>query len=184
MLKYALTGNIAAGKSSVERLLIDKGYAVFDTDKIAHDILENSPEINEVFKGYDVFTDGKIDRIKLAKVVFSDSKELKKLENIIHPKVKEEILKIFEQNYKEVFISVPQLFEAGLESLFDKIIFISAKENIRLERLMKRNNLTKEDAQKRLNAQLPEAEKIKKSDIIIENNGTIEDLELSLKKII
>ncbi len=126
MIKYAIVGNIASGKSTVEEILRNNGYKVFDTDKIAHEILNNSNEIREIFKSYDIITDNKIDRKKLAKIVFSDKNQLKKLEAVIHPKVKEEILKIFNMNFDIVFISVPQLFEAGFENLFDKIIFITA----------------------------------------------------------
>ena len=150
MGRIAIVGNIASGKSSVEKILEEKGYTVFDTDKIAHKILENNPEVEKLF--------GTTDRKVLGNIVFNNPEKMKELENIIHPLVKEEILKI-----KDGFISIPQLFEAGYESLFDKVIFVSASEELRLERLMKRNNLSKEEAAKRIKAQLPEEEKIKKS---------------------
>ena len=86
-------------------------------------------------------------------------------------------------NFDEVFISVPQLFEAGFEDLFDKIIFIVSDENIRLERLMRRNNFTREDALKRIASQLSDEHKIKKSDIIIENNGTLNELVASINQV-
>ena len=183
MLKIAITGNIASGKSYVEQFFRDKGYAVFDTDKIAHEILENSPDVKNAFKNFDILSDGKIDRKKMAGLVFSDKTLLTKLENIIHPLVKDEILKIFNSDYEIVFVSVPQLFEAGFEDMFDKIIFVSADEIIRLKRLMKRNNLTKGDALKRINAQLPESYKTGKCDIVIENNGTKEELAEILSRI-
>lgn len=168
MIKVAITGNIASGKSAVEKILLEKGYKVFDTDKIAHEILKNNEDVKNIF--------GTTDRKELGKIVFDNQEKLKQLEEIIHPKVKEEILKIFEIEEEIVFISVPQLFESGFDKLFDKIIFISADERIRLERLMKRNSLNLEDAQKRISAQLNENEKIKKSDFLIENNSNIENL--------
>ena len=82
-----------------------------------------------------------------------------------------------------MFVSVPQLFEAGFESLFDKIIYITADENIRLKRLMERNSLTLEEAQKRVNAQ-KENNKKEKSDYIIENNNTLEDLNKQVLNIL
>ena len=88
-----------------------------------------------------------------------------------------EVLKIFDKNYDVVFVSVPLLFETDFYKLFDKILFIACDDNIRLERLMKRNNFTKEEALLRINAQLPQEEKIKKSDFVIYNNSTVEDLE-------
>ncbi len=183
MLKAAITGNIASGKSQVEKIISEK-YPVYDADKIAHKILENLKD----FYGYDVFTDGKIDRKKLGELVFSNPDLKKKLEEIIHPQVKQEILKIFEQDLPVVFISIPLLFETGFDSLFDKVIFVSADSNIRLERLMKRNNFTKEEALRRIQSQGAEEEKIQKSDFVICNNSTLTDLktqtDLALAKII
>lgn len=176
MIRLAIVGNIASGKSTVEDLIKSYGYKVFDTDKIAHQILENNQKVKEVF--------GTDDRKKIAKIVFSDSKKLKILEAIIHPEVKKEILKIFELKEDFIFISVPQLFEANFEALFDKIIFISADENLRLERLMKRNNLSKEDAQKRISAQMNEKEKISKSDFVIYNNESFDELEKEVNVIL
>ena len=183
MLKAAITGNIASGKSQVEKIISEK-YPVYDADKIAHKILENLKD----FYGYDVFTDGKIDRKKLGELVFSNPDLKKKLEEIVHPQVKQEILKIFEQDLPVVFISIPLLFETGFDRLFDKIIFVSADSKLRLERLMKRNNFTKEEALRRIQSQGAEEEKIQKSDFVICNNSTLTDLktqtDLALAKII
>jgi len=145
MLKIAITGNIASGKSTVEKIIENNGYKVYDTDKIAHNLLESSKEVKEAF--------GTINRSEIAKIVFANSEKLQLLESILHPKVKEEILKIFSSNDNVVFISVPQLFEAGFEDMFDKIIYLTADENLRAERLIKRNALSNEEALRRINAQ-------------------------------
>ena len=158
MLKIAITGNIAAGKSEVEKILA-KNFTVYDADKIAHKFL------------------GNVDRKELGEKVFSDLEARKKLEEYIHPKVKNEILKIFEENKNIVFVSVPLLFEAGFENLFDKILFVQCDDKLRLQRLMLRNNFTEEQALKRMNAQMPQEEKIQKADYIIHNNSTREELE-------
>jgi len=183
MLKIAITGNIAAGKSAVEKILKDNGFNVFDTDEITHSILDSSEDVRALFNDFDVFTNNKIDRKKISKIVFSDKNILKKLEAIVHPLVKNELLKIFKQDYEIIFVSVPQLFEAGFDDMFDKIVFVTADENIRLQRLMKRNNLTKNEAILRINAQMPEADKINKCTYVLENNGTIGDLTNKLNKI-
>ena len=158
MLKIAITGNIASGKSEVEKF-IAQDFPVFDADKIAHKFL------------------GNVDRRALGEKVFSDPVARKKLEDYIHPKVKDEILKIFcESQDKYVFVSIPLLFETGFDKLFDKIIFVQCDDKLRLERLMKRNNFTKEQALKRMNAQMPQDDKINKSDFVIHNNSTKEEL--------
>lgn len=168
MLKIAIVGNIASGKTTVEKIIESKGFKVFDTDKIAHKILESS---NEVIKEF-----GTNNRKEIAQIVFSDSDKLKKLESIIHPLVKIELEKIFASNENIVFVSVPQLFESGFDSLFDKIIYITADESIRKERLIKRNSLTPKEALTRIKAQ-NENNKKEKSDFIIENNSDITNLE-------
>ncbi len=176
--KVAITGNIASGKSQVEKML-EENYPVYDTDKIAHEILD---EI-KYFYGYDVFTDGKIDRQKLGKLVFENQEIKKQLEEIVHPKVRERILQIFEKHRLEkvVFISVPLLFEAGFDDLFNKIIFIKVNEIMQLNRLMERNGFSKDEALLRIKSQMSQAEKAKKSDFVIENNSSLKDLEDNLK---
>ena len=94
MVKIAITGNIAAGKSEVEKILSDKGYEVYDTDKFTHQILESSIEVKETFKNYDVFENGAVSRKKLGALVFQNPELKQKLEKIIHPKIKKIIEKI------------------------------------------------------------------------------------------
>lgn len=175
MIKVAIVGNIASGKSTVEEILTKNGFKVYDTDKIAHNIVENDTKIEKTF--------GTNDRKALAKIVFSDKNKLKLLESIVHPKVKSELETIFLSSENIVFISVPQLFEAGFENLFDKIIYITADRETRINRLLKRNNYSREEAIVRINAQ-EEKNKAEISDFIIENNLDLNTLENNVLKIV
>ena len=122
MISIAIAGNIASGKSTVENVLRKKGYKVFDSDIIAHEVLEDlSDKIFEAFKDYDISENGRISRQKLGTLVFDDKNLKEKLENIVHPEIKVRIKKIFEENKLEkyIFVSIPLLFEVGWRNLFD-----------------------------------------------------------------
>ena len=191
MIKIAVTGNIASGKSEAEKILSELGYPVIDTDKITHFLLENSDdvinEIKKLFSGYDIFDENNgISRKKLGKVVFSDHALLKKLENIIHPQVIKEINKFFKQNKNEkyAFVSVPLLYEANLACLFDKVILIYTNDEIREKRLTENRHYTKEEAQIRMSAQISQDKKIKLADFVIYNNSNLGNFSHQLKKFI
>jgi len=175
MTGIAITGNIAAGKSAVEKILMDKGFSVYDSDAIAHKILE---ELEEVKK---FFPDCYNDRKKLGEIVFKNPEKRKLLENIIHPEVKKVIESIGDDLF---FVSVPLLFEAGMENMFDKIILVYAPEKVRLKRLMSRNNLTVGEARLRINSQSGDKEKMEKSDFVIVNDSTYDKLEVQVNNVL
>ena len=177
MIKIGLTGNIASGKSTVEEML-SKSYKVVDLDKISHEFIETKCK-DEILKAFNT-----TNRKELSKIVFKDKNELKKLENIIHPKLREYVTEYFKNNKNEkiVFISGALIYEVGFNDLFDKIIFVDANKDLRLHRLMKRNSLDEQTALVRINAQ---NENYKNSaDYIIENNSNIEDLEEKLLNVL
>lgn len=183
MIKIALTGNIASGKSTVQGILEKKWYKVFDTDDAAHILLDTMPEIKEVFKGYDILnSDGLVNRGQLGRIVFSAPELKKKLENIMHPAIKNKILEFFEQNKSEraVFVGIPLLFESDMRDIFDKAVLIYTDDFTRKERLILRNNYSPEYAAARMEAQMPQDEKKLLCDDIIFNNGTLSDLEKSV----
>lgn len=186
MIKFALCGNIASGKSTVQKLLENQGYRVLDTDKVAHELLTvNNSELFLEFKKFDVFENGEFSREKLGKLVFTNKEIKQKLENILHPQIREKIKEFFEQNQNEkyLFVGIPLLFEANMADLFDKIIFIYADDDIRLKRLLLRNGYSVEYAKARLSSQMRQEEKTQKSDYVIYNNGSIEELNVNIIKL-
>ncbi len=178
MIKIAITGNIASGKSTAEKTIEKQGYPVYDLDKISHGLLENGCK-NEIIKKF-----GTTDRNKLAKIVFSNKDELLKLESILYPELKNEIFRIFNENKdkKAVFISGALIIDKGFGELFDKIIFIDADYDLRLERLIKRNNYTFEEAKIRIDAQDDKNKNL--SDCIIENNSDKATFEKNISDIL
>ena len=173
MLKVGISGKIASGKSEVESILQKLNYKVYDLDILVHSLFENEKIKKEISKKFNT-----LDRKEIASIVFSDENKKKNLENIIYPKLKEIILNIFDENKNEemIFISGALLFKSGFYKLFDKTIFINANDEIRLQRLMKRNNLNKDEAKKRLNLQ----DEANFADFIIENNDDIEKLNKNI----
>ena len=170
MIKVGISGKIASGKSQVESIIENLGYKVFDLDKISHSLFDDE---NIQKKLLDEFKT--LDRKEIGKIVFSDVEKKNALEKIIHPELKNIIFNLFEQNKEEkaIFISGALIFKTGFYKFFDKTIFVEANEQTRLERLMKRNKLTFNEAQARLNLQ----DDNELADFIVENNSSFENLE-------
>ena len=191
MIKLALTGNIAAGKSEVEKIFKSFKIPTLSADEVVHSIIyKNEKIINSIkkeFKTYDIITENKIDRIKLGNIVFSNSKKKKELEKIIHPFVIEEIKKFFEKEIqsKIVVVDFPLLFECHFEYLFDKILIVCADEKTRFERIKKRNNYEDNHIHRIIKSQINQEEKKIKSDfVVINENKTLEELKKDIEKII
>lgn len=187
MKKIALCGNIASGKSTVQEIIQKQGYKVLDTDDVAHRLLTiNNKKLYENFKDYDVFKNGEFSRQKVARLIFNDEIEKNKIESIMHPQIENEI-NIFFNTYsgeKLLFVGIPLLFEAKMEKLFDKIIFIYADDDIRLKRLLKRNNYTLDHAKARISCQMPQKDKAGKSDFVINNNSSLENLKTAVLEVL
>ena len=184
---YVVTGSIASGKSTAINLLKERGFSVIDADAIAHEQLEICKcEIVEVFGEKILGEAGKIDRQKLGAIVFNDPKKLKILEQILHPKIKEEILsratnlECLRQVY---FVDIPLFFEKeDRYAEFKNVAVIYAPKELLLSRLMNRNGLNLEVAIARVELQMDIEQKREKANFVINNSGDKENLEQELEK--
>ena len=177
-----LTGGIASGKSTVSNILKKFDIYIADADKIAKDLGNREDVIKEIQEkiSKDILDDkNNIDRAKLKNIVFSDKTKLKVLNSIFHPKIKEELKKIKLNSSKNdiIIFDVPLLFETDIYKMCDKNILVYVDEEIQIQRLILRDKITRELAKKIIDSQMSLGEKKLKSDIFIENNGTISELE-------
>lgn len=189
MIKICLTGSIATGKTTISKQLADSGAIILDTDLIVHSMYnypsETSEKILEAF-GSDLLQENKIDRKKLSQIVFSDPSKLELLNSIVHPAVKkyvyaevekyEQLEKSKNQNYLVVYV-IPLFFETNSSYQVDKILLAFCSEENQLKRLIQRENYTQEEALKRIKAQIPISEKIKKADFLINTNLDLESVK-------
>ena len=184
--KVGITGGIGTGKSLVSNILKELGITVISADEIVRE-LQKDPyylqKIREIF-GDDVFDEDNLNRKKLAKIIFSDSDARRKLENLLHPPVLEEIKKRLEELKEKdiIAVEVPLLFEVGIEDWFDEIWVVYAPFEIQLERIINRDKVSKEDAIARIRAQIPIEEKVKKADFVIYNDKDIESTKNQIKE--
>ena len=189
-----LTGSIATGKSQVSKYLKDKGIKVVDADLIARDVANYKSVKNKIKKvfGDDLYIDDQLDRKKLAEIIFAKKIQREKLNDIMHPEIYKEINKETKGKEDLVFVDIPLLFENedinkkyGLE--FDEIWLVYVDRETQIKRLMKRDEISREYAEKKINSQIPIEEKRKKADVIIDNSGTLEEtfkkVEKNLKKL-
>ncbi len=185
-LKYAivLTGGIGSGKSTVASLLKLYGYEVVCADTIAHEMLEQAiKEVIEVF-GEGILEQGKINRKKLGELVFSDKEKRLKLEGILHPKIKAKILEqatILEAKKVPYFLDIPLFYETQ-NYPFQEVLLIFVSQDIQTQRIQKRDGLGLEAIQARINAQMSLEEKKKLASYVIDNTGSLEDLQREVEK--
>ncbi|GKU80117.1 dephospho-CoA kinase [Paenibacillus sp. L3-i20] len=179
-----LTGGIASGKSTIGEMLVDLGAKLVDADVIAREIvLPGEPALEAIaslFGQAVLLPDGKLNRPALGAIVFNDAKALSKLEAITHPAIRmrmqERIHSYVEQNPLQLVIGdVPLLYETKQEHLYEGIMVVYVPAKLQIERLMKRNGMTRENAELRVSLQLDIEEKRKRGDWVIDNSGSLEE---------
>ncbi len=177
-----LTGSVATGKSTVSNMIQQAGIPLVDADIAARKVVEPGTEgLKEIvaYFGEEILlADGTLNRAKLGEIIFKDKEKREKLNEITHPRVKDYMLEARERFFRAgeelVFFDIPLLFESHLESLVDQIVVVWTTPETELKRLMERNNLTKEDALRRIESQMGIDEKARKADFVIDNNESLE----------
>ncbi|NNV06067.1 dephospho-CoA kinase [Geobacillus sp. C56-T2] len=188
VLTIGLTGGIASGKSTVSAMMRQLGLPVIDADEAARAVVRPGEDayrqIVAAFGPGILQKNGDIDRAKLGEIVFSDEAERTKLNAIVHPAVRRHMLaekeELVRAGAKTIVLDIPLLFESGLTDWVDKVLVVFVDEETQLRRLMARNGFTKEEALARIRAQWPLAEKVKRADAVLDNNGTIEETRRQL----
>lgn len=186
-----LTGNIGTGKSTVAALFKQKGVPTVDADEIARLVVSpGRPGLTAVVHsfGHQILnSDGTLNRSKLGQIVFNDKEKLILLESILHPAIQKEVQSIRQdlknKGYSFAVYDVPLLFEKKMETLFDKIILVTCDSESQKERIARRDKITEQEIQSRINSQLPLSEKIPKSDYVIDNSSSFENLQKNFQKV-
>ena len=183
MLLVGLTGGIGSGKSTVSRMLAERGAVIIDADDLARQAVEpGTPGLRKVAEAFGeevVKADGSLDREAIAARVFADPEARKLLESITHP----EVFRIYHQEIDRhrdsddiLVFDAPLIVETGAHEGFEVLIVVSASEDEQVRRLVRDRAMTEDDARARIRAQLPLEEKEKVATVVIRNNGSIEDL--------
>ena len=183
MFLVGLTGGIGAGKSTVARMLAERGAVVFDADQLARAAIEPGTSgydaVIERFGTTVVGPDGSVDRDVLADVVFEDDAARRDLEAIIHPEVGrlfQEVTDVHRDTDHVVVHDIPLLVEAGMQELFDLVVVVEARDPVRVARLAARG-MPEQEARERMAAQTGNDERARVADVVIRNDGDMEDLE-------
>lgn len=191
MLVIGLTGSIGTGKSEAARQLEILGASIISADQVGHEAYTPNTEAWEQVVsafGDDILQDDKdIDRRKLGAIVFSDPSQLEKLNAIMHPRmarmVSDKIEVLRGQGVKVVVVEAALLFEAGWDTLVEEVWVTDSSEDIVVGRLKERNGLSEEEAKKRINSQMDRAERIERSDFLIDNSSDMAGLESAIKEL-
>ena len=191
MLVLGLTGNIGCGKSSVSTIFMENNIKVVDADIVARQIFDDKGLLNEVFSTFGESIrnqDGSLNRRALGNIVFNDDEKLILLNNLTHPKIKQKILSKVEeyknQGEKIVVIDAALLIEDDYIPYIQKLILITCREEIQINRIIARDNCTKEEAISRINSQMSQEDKKKFADYIIDNSNSFEELQEKVLELI
>jgi len=191
MLLVGLTGNIGSGKSTVDQLLSERGATIIDADVLARRAVETgTPGYRAIVERWGTSIlgpDGTLDRGALRRIVFSDQAELEQLNTLVHPEVERMRAALVEaarlRGDKLVVCDVPLLFERKMTDLFDRIVLVDAPRPVRLERLVRERGLKETEAMDMIVAQMPAELKRARADYVIDNIGTLTELDARVAEV-
>lgn len=186
-----LTGGIATGKTTVSQMLAQQGIPIIDGDQVAHQVLANNQSVQAQIQatfGKQLVQDGQVDRAALGKLVFGNQAALAQLNAITAPVIRETIMTEMAQAKAHqvplVVLDLPLLYEQHYETVCDGVLVVYLPVEKQLARLMARNQLSREDALKRINSQASLAEKRDRADFVIDNQGSLDQLKAQLKTVL
>jgi len=192
MLVVGLTGGIASGKSTVSNLLRSSDLPLIDLDIIARQAVEpGSKALSRIqleFGNSVIKSDGTLDREALGHIIFNNAQQRKKLNSIVHPAVRRlmarELVRLWLNGASVCIVDAPLLIEAGLWRYAGKIILVYCSEQLQMQRLKSRNNLSPEDAAARIRSQAPLSSKLTYADFVVDNSGSLSDLQAQVDGVI
>ena len=183
MLRYGLTGGIASGKSTVAAILRELGFPVLEADRMAHQVIKPGQpaydEVRSIFGDSILSADRRIDRSRLAAIVFDDREKLNQLNAIIHPRVEQEMVRQFAElessgKHAAAFIEAALIFEAGLHKRLDGVLVVWCLPDEQITRLIERG-VSEAEARRRIAAQMPVADKLALATERIDCSGSLEE---------
>lgn len=185
-LLVALTGGIASGKSTVAAMLENLGATVIDSDLVAREMVavgsEGAEEISNVF-GEELFSDGQLNRAKLAEIVFGDPQKRLKLENILHPLIRTRSNYLFEKAEGVVIYQIPLLVESKHDYKFDYVVTVEASEQTRIKRLVETREMNEAEAISRLSSQTSRKAREEIANQVIDSDCSLVELELAVNQL-
>ena len=189
-MKIGLTGSIACGKSAVSQYLRELGYVVADADAVSRSLTAPGgkalPLLREAF-GDGIFDGAVLNRRRLGSIVFGDERKREQLNAILHPLIIRAVQAELEANDAPdtlVFGDVPLLYESGMAHMFDRILVVSAPRETQIARLLARDGLSREDAERRIDAQMPLEQKRALADAVIDTDGPVENTRAQVRALI